>query len=154
MATKRGLAATLLAALVGGCAIATPFRSTAGGGDGGAPAVVALTEATLGPDSAARSAFWEGVWAVERTLKDQPGLIGYSVRRELLGNRTWTMTMWETEADLDRFVLSPAHRAAMASGRAALTGTRFARLERRRGDGPPSWAEALDVLGRTREGYR
>lgn len=153
MATRRGLAATLLSAVLGGCAIATPFRST-GAGDGSAPAVVALTEATLGPDGAARAAFWEGVWTVERTLKDQPGLIGYSVRRELLGNRAWTMTMWQSEADLDRFVLSPAHRAAMASGRAALADTRFAQLERRSGDGPPSWAEALDALARTGQGYR
>ncbi len=153
MTPKRGLAATLLVTLLGGCAIATPFRTT-GAGDGGSHSVVALTEATLGKDSAARGAFWDGVWAVERSLKDQPGLIGYSVRRELLGNRAWTMTVWESQADLDRFVLSPAHRAAMASGRAALTDMRFARLERRREDGPPRWTEALDVLAGAGQGYR
>lgn len=148
-------AIALLAALLGGCAIATPYRAAAPpGGSEGEVAVIALTEATLGPDRAARAAFWDGVRAVERDLATQPGLLGHSLRRELLGNRAWTMTVWESEAALDRFVASPVHRAAMRAGNPAIAGQRFATLARPRAAGPLTWAEALDVLAREGQSYR
>lgn len=151
------LAATLsLVALLGGCAFATPYRPAAQAPDAepGETAVIALTEATLGPDRAARAAFWDGVRAVERDLPNQPGLLGHSLRRELLGNKAWTMTVWESQAALDRFVASPAHRAAMRAGNPAVAGQRFATVSRPRTAGPLPWAEALDVLAREGQGYR
>jgi heme-degrading monooxygenase HmoA len=150
------LAAAAFAALLGGCTIATPYReaSPTAGGEPGAVVVVALTEATLGPDKAARAAFWDGVRAVQRDLPNQQGLLGHALRRELLGNRAWTMTVWESEAALDRFVASPAHRAAMRAGNPALAGQRFATVMRPRAAGPMPWAEALDVLAREGQSYR
>jgi heme-degrading monooxygenase HmoA len=145
---------TLLGAL-GGCAIATPYREVAApGGSGAAPAVVAITEARLGGDRASRAAFWHGVREVERSLPTQPGLIGYTLRRELLGNTTWTMTVWESDDALDRFVGGAAHRRAMQAGDAAIASVRFARLSRARDAGPPPWPEALDALARRGQGYR
>jgi quinol monooxygenase YgiN len=155
MAAPPGLAVAALAALLGGCAVATPFRDTATGRAGEAGvAIVALTEATLGPDRAARAAFWDGVRTVERTLPAQPGLLGYALRRDILGNRAWTMTVWESEADLNRFVSSPAHAAAIRGGNPAIAGQRFATVTRPRAAGPLPWAEALDVLAREGQGYR
>jgi heme-degrading monooxygenase HmoA len=116
--------------------------------------VVAITEARLGGDRAARAAFWQGVAEVERSLPSQPGLLGYALRRELIGGTAWTMTVWDSEAALDRFVGAAAHRQAMQAGNAALATTRFARLERPREAGPPSWPEALDALSRRGQGYR
>jgi heme-degrading monooxygenase HmoA len=147
--------AAALALLLGGCTIATPFREASPAGpEAGGEVIVALTEATLGPDRAARTAFWDGVRAVEQSLPDQRGLVGYALRRELLGSRAWTMTVWESEEDLARFVRSQAHGAAIRTGAPALAGQRFASVTRPRAAGPMPWAEALDVLERKGQGYR
>jgi heme-degrading monooxygenase HmoA len=149
-------AIALLAALLGGCTIATPYRpaAPAEGSGAGEAVVIALTEATLRPDRAARAAFWDGVRRVERDLPNQQGLLGHALRRELLGNRAWTMTVWESQEALDRFVTSPVHRAAIRAGDPALAGQRFATVTRPRTAGPLSWTEALDVLAREGQGYR
>jgi heme-degrading monooxygenase HmoA len=151
-------AVPLLAALLGGCSIATPWRAGSGGEPGGAEgaetAVIVVTEARLGGSLADRDAFWQGVRAVERDLPKRPGLIGYALRRELLGDRAWTMSAWESEGHLAGFVYASVHRRAMADGDPALVAMRSARLDRPREQGPPSWAEALDALDRAGEGYR
>jgi heme-degrading monooxygenase HmoA len=148
----------VLASLVGGCAIATPWRASpageAGQAEAGDPAVIVVTEARLGGSRAQRDAFWQGVRAVERDLPNRPGLIGYSLRRELFGDRAWTMSAWESEGHLYGFVFASTHRRAMADGDAALIAMRSVRLDRPREKGPPSWAEALDALDRAGEGYR
>lgn len=149
------LVAAAFAALLGGCSIATPYREARPAGqEAGETVVIALTEATLGPDAKARAAFWQGVWAVERDLANHPGLLGHSLRRELLGDRAWTMTVWESEAALDRFVASPVHVAAIRAGSPALAGQRFATVTRPRAEAPLRWAEALDVLARQGQSYR
>ncbi|WP_291299070.1 antibiotic biosynthesis monooxygenase [Elioraea sp.] len=153
---KRWAGIALLLGALGGCAIATPYREV-----GQAPAdasadaaLVAITEARLGGDRASRAAFWDGVREVERSLPSQPGLLGYALRRELLGNTAWTMTVWDSEEALDRFVGASAHRSAMAAGDPAIASVRFARLTRARDAGPPPWPEALDALARRGQGYR
>jgi len=149
------LAAALLATLLGGCTIATPYREARpAGGDAEGLVVIALTEATLGPDPKGRAAFYDGVRAVRLDLANHKGLLGHSLRREVLGNRAWTMTVWESEEDLDRFVSSPVHARAIRTGSPALAGQRFATVTRPRAAGPLPWAEALDVLAREGQGYR
>jgi heme-degrading monooxygenase HmoA len=148
----------LLASLLGGCTIATPWRASPAGeaaqADGPDTAVIVVTEARLGGSRADRDAFWQGVRAVERDLPNRPGLIGYALRRELFGDRAWTMSAWESEGHLAVFVLASTHRRAMAEGEPALIAMRSARLDRPRELGPPSWAEALDALDRAGQGYR
>ena len=145
----------LVAVPLGGCTVGTPYReSRPAGGEPQGLVVIALTEATLGPDRAARAAFWEGVRAVESDLPNQQGLLGHALRRELFGNRAWTMTVWESERDLDRFVTAPVHAQAIRAGSAAVVGQRFATITRPRAAVPLPWAEALDVLAREGQGYR
>lgn len=154
----RRAALTALAGLAGGCTFATPYRELRSGPGVSAPGagetvVIALSEVTLGPDRAARAAFWEGMRAFERDLPNHPGLLGYSLRRELLGDRAWTMTVWESEAALGRFVSSPVHAAAIRASHAAIRDQRFATLSRPRAEAPLRWPEALDVLARQGQGY-
>jgi hypothetical protein len=57
--------------ILGGCAIATPFKSTEPGravcrGD----AVVSVTEARVKPDAASREVFWRNVRAIESALPE------------------------------------------------------------------------------------
>ena len=138
----------LLAGLVGACSVATPFRKVAAG-TGQAEhgtTVVVITEATLGGSSEQRSGFWTGVQSVQAVLPSQPGLIGYSLRQELLGNRVWTMTIWQSELDVRRFADTATHRQAMQSGAEALINLRFARFQRDQRMAAPTWEEAMVAL--------
>ncbi len=105
--------AAAFAGALAGCAIATPYKTTDSGAalPKDAPTVVAVTLAVVSDDRAARKVFWENVWRIERALPEQPGLLGYSLRQELLGNKAWTMTAWRSEEDLRRFAAASAsHR--------------------------------------------
>ena len=138
----------LLAGLVGACSVATPFRKVAAG-TGQAEhgtTVVVITEATLGGSSEQRSGFWTGVQSVQAVLPSQPGLIGYSLRQELLGNRVWTMTIWQSKLDVRRFADTATHRQAMQSGAEALINLRFARFQRDQRIAAPTWEEAMVAL--------
>jgi heme-degrading monooxygenase HmoA len=137
-----------LAVCLGACSVATPFRKVPEGivQAEKATTVVVITEATLGGSSEQRSGFWTGVRSVQDVLPSQPGLIGYSLRQELLGNRVWTMTIWQSEVDVRRFAATATHRQAMQSGAEALINLRFARLKRDQHMPVPTWDEAMDAL--------
>ncbi len=140
-----------------GCVIATPFRSVGNqpeNADGDPDTVVvAVTHATLGEDPDANATFWRYVSIVQDTLPTRPGLIGYGLRREILGGQAWTITVWTDEASLRDFVSSDAHRGAMRSGMSALTEARFARFEASRDDLPVAWDRALAELEKQNGSY-
>lgn len=157
-----GLRVLTLVSLValGGCAFATPFRGpgydsrtgvTIGTDD---EVVVALTKAVLRGDRSKRSDFWDSVWRVEASLAEQEGFIGYSLRREFFGPTAWTMTAWLSEEDLDAFVQSPTHQAAIEGSSSALQATGFARFAVDRDDLPLAWDRALEILERDGRHYR
>lgn len=140
----------LLGLLLGGCAVATPFRGpgfTAGKVTSVAPdqdVVVVLTNARV--HRALRGPFDAQTSKVVDSLPNQPGLVGYSVRRELLGDEVWTMTVWKSEADRARFVASNSHRTAMIEGSPALKSARFSRVLLPAKDIPISWDRAKQIL--------
>ncbi len=159
---RLGLRMLTLVSLValGGCAFATPFRGpgfdsrtgvTIGTED---KVVVALTKAVLRGDRGKRSDFWTSVSRVEASLAEQEGFIGYSLRREFFGPTAWTMTAWLSEADLDAFVQSPVHQAAIEESSPALQATGFARFAVDRDDLPLAWDRALEILERDGRHYR
>ncbi len=151
----------LLLALISlsGCAISTPFRGPgydeAEGVAAGRPetVVVVLTEARLRDDRAGSAAFWDNVSKVEDSLAEQPGFIGYSLRRELLGDRAWTMTVWADETSIAAFVQSPSHQTAIEEGLGALEATGFARIEVRREEVPLDWERAEEILAASDRRY-
>lgn len=136
-----------LAAVLGGCQVATPWRQTAEPTPATSELIVVVTAAALdGADREASARFWDGVWRVERSLGRQPGLVGYSLRRELLGDRAWTLTAWESEQALTLFMLSAEHGEAMRTGRGALRQVRTLRYTLPRDAAPPRWDDALARL--------
>jgi len=154
------LASLLISVTLSGCAISTPFKGP--GFDAkrgtlsnpGAPVTVAITLATLGGDRADRRAFWTQVGQVESSLANQSGLIGYSIRTELLGSNSWTMTVWESEDALRAFVEDVAHQDAIRGGKPALAAARFARFSASSSDIPLPWDKALQILERDGRTYR
>ena len=135
-----------------GCAFSTGFqgpgydRRTGVTQTGEGWLVVGLTQAVLRDDGALRSTFWDYVWKVAASLPEQPGFVGYSLRRELFGKRAWTMTVWSDEASLAAFVGSDIHQAAIREAMDALACARFARLEVTRDEVPIPWDRALAVF--------
>ena len=151
-----GLIASTLA-LLGGCTISTPFQGPGYDRSVGVTeiddrqtVVVALTHAVVG-DS--RRNFDRGVEGVVDSLESQPGLIGYSLRRELLGNEAWTLTVWRDEASLDAFVRSPAHRQAIQNGMGDITTASFRRIELPAAKIPIDWESALEYLAAPQKTY-
>ena len=144
-------------ALLGGCTISTPFKGPGydrgqgvTGNSGGDTVVVALTHAMLGEQ---RRNFDRGVERVVDSLAQQPGLIGYSLRRELFGNEAWTMTVWRDEASLDAFVRSSAHQQAIREGAGDLAGANFRRFELPAAELPIDWDTALAYLATSQRSY-
>ena len=141
-----------------GCAISTPFQGPGYdrrqgvtlAGDG--RLVVAITEAVLNGDRSQRSTFWDYVGQVEASLPSRPGFVGYALRREIIGRRAWTMTVWSDAASLQGFVESDVHQAAIRSSMGALACASFARVEIERAGVPISWDRALELLAAGADG--
>lgn len=66
---------------------------------------------------------------VVKSLKGQPGLLAYSVRRQLFGNQAWTLTVWDSERSKSAFIRSSAHQSAMAEASSVLSCARFLRVD-------------------------
>lgn len=145
--------AGFIAALFGlpSCQLATPF---AGPGyspsrgvtlpDVGDSVIVAVTHAHLDPDN--RRPFDDYTRHVIRSLSDNDGYIGHSVRARVFGHEVWTLTVWRDEPSLDAFVRSPTHRAAIREGLSGVTTAQFMRFTSPTSDVPPRWNSILQRL--------
>ena len=159
MSVLRRTIAVLMLLALGGCVFATPFRGpgydakTGVTAEGTDTVVVALTKAVLRGDRRKRSEFWAHVFAVEKSLSEQPGLIGYSLRTQMFGPVAWTMTVWTDEASLTAFVQGETHQAAIAEGFEALETAGFARFEADRTEIPVAWDRALEALEQSGRSY-
>lgn len=135
---KRGAMALLtfasLASLTSGCTISSPLKGPGLSGDSviveteNDQVVVGLTYIRTGEDAQKNKVFWRHVSEVYQSMEAQPGLVGYSIRREVFGDQGWTMSIWQDEQSLQGFVQSTVHQNAIKAGMPALTQTKFARL--------------------------
>jgi hypothetical protein len=66
---------------------------------------------------------------IQRQLRASRGLIGYSLRAQLAVKRFWTLSAWEDEATLQRFVRAPPHVEIMTATRPAHGQDEFRALE-------------------------
>lgn len=105
----------------------------------GPTVVLAISHAQV--DRAKRRPFDEHTRRVVESLPGNEGYIGHSVRREFLGDKVWTVTVWKDEATLDAFVASPIHREAIRAGMPAVKRAQFVRLAWPASDLPPSWPD-------------
>lgn len=148
---RRGLFAVVLAVAaacgLAGCAIGLPIQM--------APAQpadrpedrlqVSLTHAVLDADR--REPFDRYTQRIVKALPAQPGLVAFSVRRQLFGPEVWTITAWESEADRQRFFTSGLHLEAMRTAGAAITELKTKRLELRRDELPKDWRAVIELWG-------
>jgi heme-degrading monooxygenase HmoA len=153
------LGAASVAIALPGCRIATPFDGPGWDDDFGlrlpdAPRTVVVT-VTQGTVAAGQRARVDDLTRrVVASLPEQEGLVGWSVRREILGSRVWTMTVWRDGEAADDFLVSSEHRAAMRESSTVFSATAFARVEWPAAALPPTWDQAESLLASAAVGRR
>jgi quinol monooxygenase YgiN len=80
-----------------------------------------------------------------------PGLVGYSLRPDVLDNSLWTLSAWESRAELHQFVGGPAHGLVVERTVDWMQSSRFVSWTSRGSDLPSSWKP---VEARMQEGGR
>lgn len=107
--------------------ISTPFNFPQGKNKMAVNARLTLTHAYIREGKS--DAFYKHSEEVVASLRQRPGILAYSVRRQLFGNQAWTLTLWDTEANKQQFISSKEHQAAMSQASILLTCARFLRIE-------------------------
>ena len=83
--------------------------------------------------------------AIQKQLKDSPGLIGYSLRAQLLGKNAWTLSVWQDESALSEFVGRSPHVDTMKKVNLG-EARKFVRWKLIGSEVPPKWDDALRHL--------
>ena len=149
MKTFKALLSMALLSLLSGCFfLVAPFKASDQFSSVSLdkPVVVGITHVTLGSKSDSNKIFWDSTHRVIESLPDHQGYLGHKVRKRLFVNEAWTMTIWEDEGALDRFVSSEQHRSAMAQGLPAVKAARFLRHTLPRSDAPIDWKTAEKLM--------
>jgi heme-degrading monooxygenase HmoA len=147
----RGALLLVGAGLAAACRVATPFRGPGFDDDVGALAevpqsvVVAITAGRI--EAGGASAFAARLDEVLAALPANDGLVGFSVRRELFGDRIWTLSAWRDDDSLDRFLASPEHVRAVREGGVPRSSVVFVRVPLPKALLPLSWPQAERLLG-------
>ncbi len=145
----RALCISVLAAftlLLNACAISTlwPRLTPAAAAVTDEQVVLVLTRVVVDP--AQRAEFDRQNSLVMASMANQPGLIGYSARRQLFGDEGWTMSVWANEEARAAFVRSAVHREAIAKSLSAVRTVELKRLTVNRKDLPTDWDQVLRLL--------
>ncbi len=80
---------------------------------------------------------------IETQLAETVGLVGYSLRAELLRRHFWTLSVWEDEGALQQFLHQGYHRGVMTVLVPDMAETNFVRHPIKGSEYPPSWKSAL-----------
>lgn len=106
--------------------------------------VLALTNAKL--TRGKRGGFDSRSKQIFENLKNHEGYIGGMVKVEIFGDEVWTMTVWETEDDLKKFVNSSQHMDAMYMTNQAMKQFRHLNVKVLAKELPYSWEKAQELL--------
>jgi hypothetical protein len=89
--------------------------------------------------------FFRKTGAIRNQLNESRGLVGYSLRAQLLGKKAWTLSVWEDENALAELVQNSPHVDTMKTMELG-QGRKFVRWKLLGSDAPPIWDQALDQL--------
>lgn len=76
-------------------------------------------------------------------LRRSTGLVGYSLRARLMAKSFWTLSVWEDEAALSRFVRAQPHAGTMAAVAPHMDKPRFVHWTLKGSEVPVDWEDAL-----------
>jgi hypothetical protein len=83
--------------------------------------------------------------AIRNQLNGSGGLVGYSLRAQLLGKKAWTLSVWEDEDALAEFVGKAPHVDTMKTVKLGQE-RKFVRWKLLGSEVPPSWDRAIEQL--------
>lgn len=132
--------------------ISTPFVYPQGKAIKASNAKLVVTHAFI--QEGKSGPFYSRSEEVVESLKNQPGLLAYSVRRQLFGNEAWTLTLWDSENSKSAFIRSSAHQLAMAEASSVLSCARFLRVDWSGEVKNLDWDNVLDRLDTEAVSYR
>jgi Domain of unknown function (DUF3291) len=92
--------------------------------------------------------FFRAVGAVRKQLATADGLVAYTLRARPLSRDYWTLSVWNDDGALRAFMRTPPHVGIMSSLKPVMGPTKFVQWTVTSADGRPTWASALDRLGR------
>lgn len=76
-------------------------------------------------------------------LRRSRGLVAYAVRAQLGAKRFWTLSAWEDDAALDRFIRAQPHARIMTALAPHMGATSFTRWTLKGSELPVRWENAL-----------
>jgi quinol monooxygenase YgiN len=80
---------------------------------------------------------------IEAQLRKTPGVIGYSLMARVFSKRFWTLSVWQDDASLAKFVVQIPHAQVMSALAGKMKQTRFVRWPIRGSEYPLRWNEAF-----------
>lgn len=83
---------------------------------------------------------------IRRQLAESPGLVGYSLKADLLHKTFWTFSVWEDQASLHAFARADPHRQIVRRLAAHMGQTGFATFTVAGDAVPTTWAEMTTPL--------
>jgi heme-degrading monooxygenase HmoA len=132
------------------CTVAAPFKKSTQWDQkkvqSSTKVLVAYTEVKITGSIWDQRIFWNRVSDVRRSLDENQGYLGGSIRRELFGEYAWTMTVWTDEESLEEFIDSREHSRAMKEGDSAVGGGKFLRIWVDAESLPLPWEEAITKI--------
>lgn len=60
--------------------------------------------------------FFEDLNMTMDAIPGSEGLVGYAARKQLIGPKVWTLSVWLDQESLQKFVRSESHQAAASNG--------------------------------------
>lgn len=82
-------------------------------------------------------------WRIVQQLKSARGLIGYTLRAQLLAKSFWTLSVWESEALMRAFGQAQPHREIIAALAPYMGQTSFNQWTVKGAELPLRWDDAL-----------
>lgn len=149
MKSFRKLFVTALLPLLSGCVyVGPPFKAVEQFAvvPSDTAVVVGITHVTLGDEREKNGVFWDYTRQVIESLPEHQGYLGHKLRKKLLADEAWTMTVWADEDALDQFVRGSVHVMAMGNGLPAVKSARFVRLILPRTQTPLDWDTAEQMM--------
>ena len=80
---------------------------------------------------------------IEAQLRKTPGVVGYSLMARVFSKRFWTLSVWEGDAALAKFVVQIPHAQVMSAFAGKMRQTPFVRWSIRGSEYPLRWDEAF-----------
>ena len=95
-------------------------------------------------------AVMRATWRIVRELARSDGLVGYSLKADLIAKTFWTISAWKSTASLESFVGSDVHLRAMTDIGPHMNEPRIDTTVMQGTDVPPSWPHVRQRLTRPR----